>query len=197
MTDVTQLLIAAEKGDPKALKDLLPLVYLELRKLAAAKLALEKPGHTLQPTALVHEVYLRLVGKEAVNQTKQASSQQWNSRAHFFAAAAEAMRRILVEGARNRARLKRGGGLSRQEMEVTQLVAKAPDKEILEIDLALTRFAKEQPEKATLVKLRYFCGLTMSEAALTLGISMATAERHWRYARARLARYVRELSEDQ
>jgi RNA polymerase sigma factor (TIGR02999 family) len=192
MTDVTQLLLAAEQGDPKAADELFPLVYAELRKLAAAKLAMEKPGQTLQATALVHEVYLRLVGNESKTALEQSPGPHWNSRGHFFGAAAEAMRRILVEGARRRSRLKRGGDRERIEMELAEPIVNEPDEEILAVDEALTKFSLEDPEKASLVKLRYFGGLTMNEAALALGISLATAERHWRYARAKLARYVRD-----
>lgn len=193
MTDVTQLLLAAEQGDPKAVDELFPLVYSELRKLAAAKLATEKPGRTLQATALVHEVYLRLVGSESKKAVLEPSSgQRWNSRGHFFGAAAEAMRRILVEGARRRSRMKRGGDRERVELELAEPIVSEPDEEILAVDQALTKFSLEEPEKATLVKLRYFGGMTMNEAALVLGISLATAERHWRYARAKLARYVRD-----
>lgn len=192
MTDVTQLLLAAEQGDPKAVDELFPLVYSELRKLAAAKLAMEKPGQTLQATALVHEVYLRLVGNASQTILEPSSGQFWNSRRHFFGAAAEAMRRILVEGARRRSRLKRGGDRERIELELAEPIVSEPDEEILAVDQALTKFSLEQPEKAALVKLRYFGGLTMNEAALALGISLATAERHWRYARAMLARYVRD-----
>jgi RNA polymerase sigma factor (TIGR02999 family) len=192
MTDVTQLLLAAEQGDPKAVDELFPLVYSELRKLAAAKLARETPGQTLQATALVHEVYLRLVGNESRTALEQSPARHWNSRGHFFGAAAEAMRRILVEGARRRSRLKRGGDRERIELELDELIEGDSDEELLAVDQALTRFSLEEPRKASLVKLRYFGGLTMNEAALALGISLATAERHWRYARAKLARYVRD-----
>lgn len=192
MTDVTQLLLAAEQGDPKAIDELFPLVYSELRKLAAAKLALETPGQTLQATALVHEVYLRLVGSESRTAFEQSPAQHWNSRGHFFGAAAEAMRRILVEAARRRSRLKRGGDRERVELELDELIEGESDETLLAVDEALTRFSLEDPQKASLVKLRYFGGLTMNEAAMALGISLATAERHWRYARAKLARYVRD-----
>jgi len=193
MSDVTRILLDIEQGDSQAADQLLPLVYAELRKLAAAKLASERAGHTLQPTALVHEAYLRLVeGSSIEGEGIDAESKGWKNRGHFFGAAAEAMRRILVEGARRRSRLKRGGDLERCELEFAEPVSTEPDEEILAIDEALIRFAQEEPEKASLVKLRYFAGLTMAESALAMGISIATAERHWRYARAKLAGYIRE-----
>src|SRR5262249_61659756 len=153
MNDVTRVLSAIERGEPQAAEQLLPLVYDELRKLAADKLAQEKPGQTLQATALVHEAYLRLVGAER--------AQQWNSRGHFFAAAAEAMRRILVEQARKRARLKRGGGRQRLDLDALQLSVPEVADELLALDEALTEFAHKHPDKAALVKLRYFAGLTV------------------------------------
>ena len=158
MTDVTRILSAIEQGDSTAAAQLLPLVYAELRKLAAQKLAKEKPGQTLEATALVHEAYLRLVDTD--------KAQQWNSRGHFFAAAAEAMRRVLVENARRKQRVKHGGGRQR-----------------LDLDEALTRLAERDPSRAELVKLRFFAGLTMPEAAQALGLSLATAERHWTFVR--------------
>jgi RNA polymerase sigma factor (TIGR02999 family) len=182
MADVTQILNAIEQGDPHAADELLPRVYDELRKLAAAKLAGEKPGQTLQPTALVHEAYLRLVGGE------QASS--WNSRGHFFAAAAESMRRILVEQARKRARLKRGGDRQRLDLDALQLSVPEAAVELLALDEALTELAHKHPDKAALVKLRYFAGLTVDEAAHSLGISTSTADRHWTFARAWLYRRI-------
>jgi RNA polymerase sigma factor (TIGR02999 family) len=184
MSDVTRVLSAIEEGDPHAAEQLLPLVYDELRRLAAQKLAQEKPGQTLEATALVHEAYLRLV-----NVTK---AQHWNSRGHFFAAAAEAIRRILVENARRKSRRKRGGDWRRQEVDFIEPAVEAPDPDILEVDEALSQLACEHPEKAELVKLRYFAGLTLAEAASALGISTATADRHWRYARAWLARRLRQ-----
>jgi RNA polymerase sigma factor (TIGR02999 family) len=180
MADVTQILDAIEQGDPRAAEQLLPLVYDELRRLAAQKLAQEKPGQTLQPTALVHEAYLRLVSGDPV--------QPWNSRGHFFAAAAEAMRRILVEQARRKGRQKRGGGLRRLDVVVNEPVVEEPVADLLVVDEALTQLALNHPEKAELVKLRYFAGLTLAEAAAAQGISTATADRRWRYARAWLAR---------
>ncbi len=175
MRDVTYILSAIEQADPHAAEQLLPLVYDELRKLAAARLAQEKPGQTLEATALVHEAYLRLVDTE--------KAQAWNSRGHFFAAAAEAMRRILVEQARRKRRPKHGG--DRQRIDLDEAVAALdPREDLLALDEALTRFAAEEPVKAELVKLRYFAGLSLEEAAACLGISRATAKRYWAVARA-------------
>ena len=179
MAAVTEVLAAAARGEPGAAAELLPLVYAELRRLAAARLAAERPGHTLDPTGLVHEAYLRLVGNEA-----------FDGRGHFFAAAAEAMRRILVDAARRRAAVKRGGGLERVELADVAAPEGVPAEELLALDAALDRFAAEHPEKAELVKLRYFAGLTQDEAAAALGVSAATAKRHWAYARAWLYRAV-------
>jgi RNA polymerase sigma factor (TIGR02999 family) len=173
--DVTQILNAIEQGDPQAAAQLLPLVYGELRRLAAQKLGSEAPGQTLQPTALVHEAYLRLVGK--------GDGQRWDSRGHFFAAAAEAVRRILVENARSKRSLKRGGGRAREGPDVADLAAPEPAEDLLALDEALDRLAARDPVKAELVKLRYFAGMTIEEAAATLGISPATAKRYWTYAR--------------
>ena len=175
MSDVTRILSAIEQGDPQAAEQLLPLVYDELRQLAAQRLAQESPGQTLQATALVHDVYLRLVDVE--------KAQQWNSRGHFFAAAAEAMRRILVENARRRKAVKRGGGAGRVPLEEFHRVAECPE-DLLDLDDALTRFAAEEPDKARLVQLRFFAGSSTAEAAAALGISVATAERWWTFARA-------------
>lgn len=175
MCEVTRILNAIEQGDTQATDELLPLVYEELRLLAAQKLSHEPPGQTLQATALVHEAYLRLVGDEP---------RSWENRGHFFAAAAEAMRRILIERARARLRLKRGGNFQRVDMEGNDPPQEEPPENLLALDEALTRFAQEDPVKAELVKLRYFAGLTISEAAQALGISKATAERYWSYARA-------------
>ena len=177
MLNVTQLLDAAAAGDPRAAADLLPLVYDELRRLAGRQMAAEKPGQTLQPTALVHEAYLRLVGPDG--------GPDWNSRGHFFAAAAAAMRRIRVDAARRRLAAKRGGGAARRDpAALADLAAPAPDGDLVALDEALDRLAAAHPEKAALVKLRFFAGLTGDDAARALGVSPATADRHWAYARA-------------
>ena len=176
MNDVSELLTAIDRGDSNAAPQLLALVYDELRRLAAAKLALEAPGHTLQPTALVHEAYLRLAG--GVN------DQRWENRGHFFAAAAEAMRRILVESARSKNRLRRGGEWNRRDLNPDQFAMQNQDERLVELDEALTRFASVEPKKAELVKLRSFVGLSLDDAAKVLGISPATADRWWAYARA-------------
>jgi RNA polymerase sigma factor (TIGR02999 family) len=172
------MLSAIEQGEAQAAEKFLPLVYDELRKLAAAKLAQEKPGQTLQATSLVHEAYLRLVD------TNRA--QNWDSRGHFFAAAAEAMRRILIEAARRKACPKHGGDRKRVDLDESVSIADAPADNLLALDEALSRLAAEEPLKAELVKLRYFAGLTTPQAAEVLGISLATAERYWTYARVRL-----------
>ena len=188
MHEVTTILSAIENGDAQAAEQLLPLVYDELRKLAAVKLAQEQPGQTLQATALVHEAYLRLVASPGSQ--SEESEPQWNSRGHFFAAAAEAMRRILVEKARQRGRLKRGGDRQRLDLDALQLpVHEVPD-DLLALDDALTELAREHPEKAELVKLRYFAGLTVNEAARALGIGSSTGDRYWTYARAWLYRKI-------
>jgi RNA polymerase sigma factor (TIGR02999 family) len=176
MNDVTTILSAIEQGDPKAAGQLLPLVYDELRKLAAQRLAREQPGQTIQATALVHEAYLRLVGSEP--------SRPWDSRGHFFAAAAEAMRRILVESARRKRCRKHGGDLVRVDLDEANLSCRIPTEDLLALDEALSRLAAEDPLKARLVQLRYFAGLSLEEAAEALGISAVTAKRYWRYARA-------------
>jgi RNA polymerase sigma factor (TIGR02999 family) len=175
MSEVTRILNALDQGDPHAAGELLPLVYEELRRLAAAKLAQEKPGQTLQATALVHEAYLRLVDADA--------ERHWNGRGHFFAAAAEAMRRILVESARRKQRIRHGGGRQRLDLDEACAVTEPPAADLLALDEALTRLAAQAPLRAELVKLRFFAGLTMAEAAQVLGISLATAERHWTFAR--------------
>jgi RNA polymerase sigma factor (TIGR02999 family) len=180
MSELTHILAAIDPQDPRAAAQLLPVVYEQLRRLAAQKLAQEKPGQTLQATALVHEAYLRLV--------EAGQMGNWNSRGHFFAAAAEAMRRILVEQARRKRRLKRGGDRERVELEGLVLTTLGPSDDLEALDEALTRLAEQHPEKAELVKLRYFAGLTMSEAAGVLGISGTTADRYWTYARAWLYR---------
>jgi RNA polymerase sigma factor (TIGR02999 family) len=176
MSDVTQLLTAIEAGDPRAAAELLPLVYDELRRLAATRLANEQAGHTLQPTALVHEAYLRLVGNDP--------SRPCNGRGHFFAAAAEAMRRILVESARRKGRLKHGRDHQRVDLESGCLVSAEPSLDLVALDEALDRFAETEPTKVELVKLRFFAGLTMPEAAAVLNISIATAERYWTFAKS-------------
>jgi RNA polymerase sigma factor (TIGR02999 family) len=183
MNDVTRILSAIEHGDSKASEELLPLVYDELRKLAAQKLAQERPGQTLQATALVHEAYLRLVDTEKVR--------RWESRGHFFAAAAEAMRRILVENARRKGRLKRGGGQKRIELDDPRLGYSEPLDEVLAVDEALEQLADEDPQAAQLVELRYFGGLPIEDAAEIVGISRSTAYEHWAYARAWLHRRLR------
>jgi RNA polymerase sigma factor (TIGR02999 family) len=182
MSDVTQILNAIEQGDPKAATDLLPLVYNELRKLAARKMAEEAAGHTLQATALVHEAYLRLV-KSRSSDDGEKPTVHWNSRGHFFAAAAEAMRRLLVENARRKKRAKHGGELRRIDLDEALAIA-APREDLLALDEALTRLAAEEPVKAELVKLRYFAGMSLEEAAAFLDISAATAKRYWAVARA-------------
>jgi RNA polymerase sigma factor (TIGR02999 family) len=178
MADVTQILAAIEAGEPRAAAELLPLVYDELRRLAAARLAAEAPGHTLNPTALVHEAYLRLV--------QGAPAGDWKGRAYFYAAAAEAMRRILVESARRRAADKRGGKRTRVPLADADPGYAPADAELLAIDEALDRLAAEDPAAARFVQLRYFAGLTAEEAAEALGLSRSTAYAHWAYARARL-----------
>ena len=176
MSDVTHILSAIEQGDPSAAEQLLPLVYDELRKLAAQKLIQEKPGQTLQATALVHEAYVRLVDVE--------NAQQWNSRGHFFAAAAEAMRRILVEQARHKRSAKGGGQLQRTELHDDQLAPPSRNIDLLALDEALDKLASHDRRKAELVKLRYFAGLTIREAAVALGIAESTADADWAYAKS-------------
>ena len=189
MTDVTRLLEAANRGDRQAAAELLPLVYDELRKLAAAKLAQEKPGQTLNATALVHEAYLRLLGNEDRRDKPGGSPGPcFEGRGHFFAAAAEAIRRILVEQARRRLAAKRGGPGRGEPLDPDRLAAPAPDDELLALHEALDRLAAAHPDKAELVKLRYFAGLTTDQAAAALGISPSTADRQWAYARAWLRR---------
>jgi RNA polymerase sigma factor (TIGR02999 family) len=178
MNEVTQILSAIEQGDPHAAEQLLPLVYDELRKLAAQKLAQEKPGQTLQATALVHEAYLRLLGA--------GQAKQWDNRGHFFAACAEAMRRILVERAQQKHCLKRGGGWQRMDLDSVAVADDASDEDLLAIDDALERLAQESQPCADLVKLRFFAGLTQDEAAVSLGLAQRTAARYWVYAKARL-----------
>ena len=183
MSEVTKLLAAVENHQPRAAEELLPLIYDELRRLAAWRLANESPGQTLQATALVHEAYLRLVGNE---------DSQWNGRRHFFGAAAEAMRRILVENARRKKRLKRGGQLERVELDGLEIPAPLPDDDLLALDEALDRLATTDPRAAELVKLCFFIGLTQEQAAKELGISISTVERTWAFARAWLFREMQK-----
>jgi RNA polymerase sigma factor (TIGR02999 family) len=183
MSEVTRILSAIEQGDPKAAEDLLPLVYDELRRLAAAKLAQEKPGQTLQATDLVHEAYLRLVGNE--------QGQQFNGRGHFFAACAESMRRILVDQARRRNAVKRGGHVQREALELSEIVAPAADEQMLAIHDALGDLARTDPQAATLITLRFFAGMTTTEAAEALGLSVRSAHDLWAYARSWLRRQMR------
>jgi RNA polymerase sigma factor (TIGR02999 family) len=185
MSEATRILSALAQGDAHAAEELLPVVYDELRRLAAWHLSNEKPGQTLQATALVHEAYLRLVGKEDV---------QWESRRHFFGAAAEAMRRILVENARRKKRLKHGGNLERVDLEGLEIPASMPDDDLLAIDEALDRLAEADPRAAELVKLCFFVGLTQEQAAKALGVSISTVERTWAFARAWLFREINGAS---
>lgn len=176
MSDVTRILSQIEGGDPTAAEKLLPLVYDELRKLAAARLGDEKPGQTLQATALVHEAYLRLVDVE--------QAQHWNSRGHFFAAAAHAMRRILVENARRKKSLKAGGAIQRESADLDQVSHVTSSVDLVALDESLQLLANDQPQVAKLVELKYFGGMTLDEAAVALGISSRTAHRYWTYAKA-------------
>jgi RNA polymerase sigma factor (TIGR02999 family) len=184
MHEVTCILCAIEKGDPQAAEQLLPLIYDELRKLAAQKLAQEKPGQTLQATALVHDAYIRLVDNE--------KAQHWNSRGHFFAAAAEAMRRILVDQARKKKSRKHGGALERLPLDDVEIGAPEPGVDLLAVNDALEKFERLDKAGADLVKLRYYAGLTLPQAADALGISSSTADRQWTYARAWLHAELRE-----
>lgn len=184
MSDVTRILESIENGNPQAAEKLLPLVYEELRKLAAAKMAQEKPEHTLQATALVHEAYLRLVGSE--------TDRSWESRGHFFAAAAEAMQRILIDDARRKLAVKRGGGRTRRPDEDFPVTAALDPSDLLALDEALSQLEQEEPVRAALVRLRYFAGLSLDEAARALGLSKATAKRYWVYARAWLFQKLSE-----
>ncbi len=188
MTTVTSLLDAAEAGEPHAAAQLLPLVYDELRRLAAHRLAHEAPGQTLTPTALVHEAYLRLVGARG--------AAPWDGRGHFFAAAAEAMRRILVEQARRKRRLKHGGGRARRRVEEAELLAPEPQEDVLALDAALTELRQTDRAAAELVELRYFGGLPVADAATILGVSRRTAERLWTFARAWLRDRVQGAGDD-
>jgi len=182
MSEVTRILNAMEQGNGRAIDELLPAVYQELRQLAAQKLSHERPGQTLQATALVHEAYLRLAGAE---------DRTWKGRTHFFAAAAEAMRRILIENARRKHRLKRGGNRQRVDVDEVEIAIEGPSDDLLALDEALSRLAERDPAKADLVKLRYFAGLTLEQAAEVLELSPTTAKRHWTYARAWLYKAVK------
>jgi RNA polymerase sigma factor (TIGR02999 family) len=181
MSDVTQILGRVEKGDANAAQELVPLIYDELRRLAAARLALERPGQTLQATALVHEAWLRLAGQE-----------RWQGRRHFFGAAAEAMQRILVENARRKRRVKHGGEMERVDIAEIELPSPLPDQELLALDAALSKLGQANPKAAELVRLCFFTGLTQAEAGEQLGVSTATAERIWAFARAWLFREVKK-----
>jgi RNA polymerase sigma factor (TIGR02999 family) len=183
LSDLTHILDRVQQGDPKAAEELLPLVYDELRKLAMAKMAREAPGQTLQATALVHEAWLRLAG---------GGEQHWNSRGHFFGAAAEAMRRILVERARKRDRVRHGGGLEKVDWESVTIATEDSDDTVLAIHEALEKLAKQSPQKAEIVKLRYFTGLEHEEIAQALGVSEPTVRRHWAYARSWLYAELKE-----
>jgi RNA polymerase sigma factor (TIGR02999 family) len=187
MSEVTRIISAIEHGDPRAAEKLLPLVYGELRRLAGQRLTGEAPGQSLMSSDLVHEAYLRLVG--------EGDQKKWDSRAHFFAAAAEAMRRILVEKARRKKRVKHGGARLRLDLDAGGFLAKEPSEDIEALDEALTKLAAEDPAKAELVKLRFFAGLTMPEIAQVLKISLATAERHWTYARTWLYAELKDRDE--
>jgi RNA polymerase sigma factor (TIGR02999 family) len=192
MTEVTRMLSALEQGDPAAAGQLLPLVYDELRRLAARKLAREKPGQTLQPTALVHEAYARLVANA---ETPDGREQRWDGREHFIAAAAEAMRRILIDRARAKRARKRGGGRKRLDLDAVDLAVQAAPDQLLAVDDALAKLAREDATAARLVELRYFAGLAVADAGKVLGMSTATAYRNWNYARAWLYSELRGAGE--
>jgi RNA polymerase sigma factor (TIGR02999 family) len=192
MSEVTRILFAIEQGDPHAAEQLLPLVYDELRKLAAQKLAQERPGQTLQATALVHDAYLRLVASE---ERASASGQAWDNRRHFFAAAAEAMRRILLDRARDKRRLKRGGGWQRLRLDQIDLALDEPSDDLVALDQALEKLGREDPLCAELVKLRFFAGLTMEETAGALRLARRTADRYWAFARSWLYDELRKADD--
>jgi RNA polymerase sigma factor (TIGR02999 family) len=181
MSEVTRILAAIERGDVRAVDELFPLVYQELRQLAAQRMSRERPGQTLQATALVHEAYLRLVGAE---------DQNWDGRTHFFSAAAEAMRRILIENARRKKRIRHGGGRKRVDLDATDAASEMPSDDLIALDEALERLSKKDKGAADLIKLRFFAGLTIEQAADVLGIPCRTADRHWAYARAWLYKEI-------
>lgn len=181
--DVTQLLNDIDSGNPRAAEELLPLVYQELRRLAAARMSNEKPGQTLQATALVHEAWIKLSG---------SNQQRWEGRAHFFAAAAEAMRRILIDKARRKSALKRGEGVELEELNESRIELRAPAEEILSVNDALDELATKEPVSAEVVKLKYFVGMTLPDIAEALGVSLSTVERHWSFARAWLKTAIRD-----
>ena len=184
MSEVTQILMAIERGKPRAAEELLPLVYTELRRLAAQKLSQEKPGQTLQATALVHEAWLRLAGPDQ-------AGQRWEGQRHFFGAAAEAMRRILVENARRKARVRHGGGCDRVDLDAVEIASPLPDDDLLALHEALEQLAELDPPAADLIKLRFFTGLTHEQAADLLGLSRSAADRTWLFARAWLFQQIR------
>jgi RNA polymerase sigma factor (TIGR02999 family) len=194
MSEVTRILSAIEQGEPHAAEQLLPLVYDELRQLAAQRLAQEKPGQTLQATALVHEAYLRLVSppQSSARERGDKRDKHWDSRGHFFAAAAEAMRRILINRARDKKRAKRGGERSRVDVDRIEIALDTSDEQLLALDEALSQLAVEDPDAARLVNLRFFAGLTLKDAAISLGLAPRTAERQWAYARAWLYARLRQ-----
>lgn len=181
MSDVTRILNAIEQGDAQAADKLLPLVYDELRRLAAQKMSYERPGHTLEATALVHEAYIRLIGTDAQN---------WSGRTHFFAAAAEAMRRILIENARRKQRYKHGADYNRVDLNGSEITIEVPSTDLIALDEALTKLNEEEPDVAELVKMRYFAGLNLEQSAAILGVSRRTADRYWAYARAWLYQQI-------
>jgi RNA polymerase sigma factor (TIGR02999 family) len=190
VSQITRILSDIEAGDPRAAEQLLPLVYDELRQLAAQKLAQEAPGQTVQATALVHEAYLRLVPGDGAG-----SEQTWDGRRHFFAAAAEAMRRILIDRARDKRRLKRGGGWRRRRLDQIEVSVQEPPEDLIALDEAMQKLAQQDPLCASLVKLRFFAGLTLADAASALGIARRSADRYWAFARAWLYHELRQGDE--
>ena len=195
MSDVTQILQSAADGEPGATDRLLAIVYDELRRIASSKLSRETPGQTLQTTALVHEAYMRLMPKDRDEKPAGGAASSWDSRGHFFAAAAESMRRILVDAARKKKRLKRGGDFKRVDLDDAQPSGDEKEIDLIALDEALDRLERSSPDKATVVKLRYFAGLTLEETADALNISVPTVHRHWRYARAWLRREIEDVDD--